>query len=392
MVYFEQHTSVVTLESSRPVIKNYNVLAKKLIFYEILFHDAWVKQTNAIYDSLEAPILTLRGNLRQEIVLNFDPFFRQIFEETEIIRKLGMEVPEIAQIVYMRQSRLLQTYEVMKSLLERFLSSKASIPPDLQVLMRPLVKKVEKAFMPGAHNLNWASSKIQDYFQYVENYLVELELLVAKVQEILRLRVNQILYDICHTWMLDIPDTPMEPMVLLEKVRSYCKIVAKDLEYKSRACESAVIELINFLLSNSGLDVPEELLLAWMNPFALGLDKVSTGLSLFLPQPTLSQHHAKQHSRKQPTHIIAQSLDPAVREELSGLHDEARHVFSYYGHKCIEALQKCTRISVDALRRRTEEPQISKRMARREKEPQTFMPLFLGKLQLTIPTISLKPP
>jgi len=162
MLYFQEKTKVLEREDARPVVQAYNGLAKKLIYFEILFHDAWVKQCSSIYDSLEAPLLTLRGTIRQEMVLNFDPFFRQIVDETEIIRKLDLEIPDVAQIVYYRQDRIFATYEKMKGLLDKFIYVKSRIPTDLSVLIRALLKRVEKSFMPGVTNINWTSFKCDE--------------------------------------------------------------------------------------------------------------------------------------------------------------------------------------------------------------------------------------
>ena len=83
-----------------------------------------------------------------------------------------------------------------------------------------------------------------------------------------------------------------------------------------------------------------------------------------------------------PTYVVA------TREELSHVHEECRHVFAYYENKFLEALQKTTRLSLDSIRKRTEEPQISKRNP--QKVPH-HIPLFYTDLMLTIPSISLKP-
>ncbi|CAG7714181.1 unnamed protein product [Allacma fusca] len=372
MSLFEKETNILKRDEAKPTIKNYNSLAKKLVFYEILFHDAWVKQANSVYDALEAPILTLRGTIRQELVLNYDPFFKQLIEETEIIRKMDLEIPDVAQIVYFRQAKLMQTYEEIKTLLERFLMTKTKIPPDLMVLVRTMVKKVEKAFMPGVSTINWTSLKTGEYFEYIDSHLKELEAIVAKINEIISLRINQILYDISHTMMTDIPEsTPMPVLEYLDKIRKYGAIVSKDLEYKSRACESAVIELINMLLANCDLNVPDELLFSWMNPNIL--------------QPPAG------HGKRANMGLLAviNSLSPSAKEDLLSLHEECRHVFGFYSQKCLEALQKTTRISLDILRKRTEEPQISKRQPEKQVNR---IPLFTADLILAIPVVQVKPP
>lgn len=206
MKWFEEKTSILKRDDAKPTIKLFNGTCKKLVLYEILVHESWVKTCNFIYDALEAPILTLRGNVRQELVLNFDPFFRQIIDETEIIRKMGLEVPEIALVVYYQQDKIFNTYERIKGLLERFLLIKHKVPQDLAVLLRPLLKKVEKAFMPGVTNINWTSLKCEEYFEYIDYHQCDLEEIIKKTHEILNLRVNQYLYEISHTLMIDFPE------------------------------------------------------------------------------------------------------------------------------------------------------------------------------------------
>jgi dynein heavy chain len=87
-------------------------------------------------------------------------------------------------------------------------------------------------------------------------------------------------------------------------------------------------------------------------------------------------------------------VDPSIiptqmsKDEQTHIYEECRHVFGFYNQKCIEALQKTTRISLDTLRARTEEPQVSKR------NPSKILnriPLLTADLTLTIPTIQLKP-
>ncbi len=79
---------------------------------------------------------------------------------------------------------------------------------------------------------------------------------------------------------------------------------------------------------------------------------------------------------------------PMSKEEQQHIYEESRNVFQFYNQKCIEALQKTTRISLDILRQRTEEPQISKR---NPGKVLNRVPLFCADLVLVIPTIQLKP-
>jgi len=87
-------------------------------------------------------------------------------------------------------------------------------------------------------------------------------------------------------------------------------------------------------------------------------------------------------------------VDPSIiptqmtKDEQTHIYEECRHVFGFYNLKCIEALQKTTRISLDIVRSRTEEPQVSKR------NPGKILnrvPLLTADLILTIPTINIKP-
>ncbi|ODM96104.1 Dynein heavy chain 5, axonemal [Orchesella cincta] len=376
MKWFQEKTDVLKRDGATPTVKLFNSVAKKLIFYEILFHESWMTQCNSVYDALEAPILTLRGNMRQELVLNFDPFFRQIIEETEILRKMELEIPDIAQVVYYKKEKLYATYERIKGLLERFLGMKSKIPQDLALLMRPIMKKVEKAFMPGVTNINWTSFKTEEYFNYIEAHQNELEDVIRKLQEIITIRINQVLYDISHTMLIDIPDDRAMPQEeFLDKIHRYGGLVSQDLEYKSRICEHAVVELIHALLTSCELPMPDDPYNAWLS----GAGAV--------PLPG-EDSNAKSGGQDKP--LIDPTLIPTqmTKEEMVHIYEECRHVFGFYNQKCIEALQKTARISLDILRTRTEEPQVSKR---NPGKVLNRVPLFFADLTLTIPTITLKP-
>jgi hypothetical protein len=265
MKWFQEKTDILSREDAKPTIKQFNMVCKKLLFYEMLVHDSWIKQCNAVYDALESPILTLRGSVRQELVLNFDPFFRQIIEETEIIRKLDLEVPDIALIVYYKQDKIFERYERIKGLLERFLIIKFRVPTDLAVLMRPILKKVEKSFMPGVTNINWTSLKANEYFDFIELHQKELEEAITRALEVINIRINQCLYDISHTMMIDFPDDrPMSTTEYMDRIKRYGIIVSKELEYKSRLCETAVVDLINMLLATCDMPTPPETPTLWL--------------------------------------------------------------------------------------------------------------------------------
>jgi len=265
MKYFQEKTTALKKEEAKITIKLFNTVCKKLLFYEMMVHESWIKQCSSIYDALESPILTLRGTVRQELVLNFDPFFRQIIEETEIIRKLDLEVPDIALIVYYKQDQIFERYERIKGLLERFLLNKFRVPNDLSVLMRPLMKKVEKSFMPGVTNINWTSLKAPEYFDFIELHQKELEETITRTVEIISIRINQCLFDISHTMMIDLPEErPMNWPEYMDRIRRYGVVVAKELEYKSRLCEQAVVDLINMLLSTCDMPTPSESPTMWL--------------------------------------------------------------------------------------------------------------------------------
>lgn len=44
MNHFKTKTKVLDRDDSRPMIKNFNSVSKKLVFYELLLHDAFCKQ------------------------------------------------------------------------------------------------------------------------------------------------------------------------------------------------------------------------------------------------------------------------------------------------------------------------------------------------------------
>ena len=153
----------------------------------------------------------------------------------------------------------------MKFLLDKFNLMRQKVPNDLILLIRPLLKNVKKAFMPGVYTINWTSFKCEEYFKFIQENLNKFETMTLKINDIASIQLPQFLNDISHTLMCDLPEDPMTVTEFMEKIKLYAAIVSKDLEYKSRACESAVIQLINTLLTATHSEIPSDLVYSWLN-------------------------------------------------------------------------------------------------------------------------------
>jgi dynein heavy chain len=52
MQQFQQHPTVLRNAGAKPVIRNYNKIAKVLLEFEVLYHRAWLQQVNPQVDVL----------------------------------------------------------------------------------------------------------------------------------------------------------------------------------------------------------------------------------------------------------------------------------------------------------------------------------------------------
>lgn len=93
----------------KKIIKNYNKLAEVLVAFELLYHRAWERQVVAAKSGLKASLL-VRHPETKELFVNLDPDILTLVRETEVMSRLGMEIPAGAQMLRAKQSAIKENY------------------------------------------------------------------------------------------------------------------------------------------------------------------------------------------------------------------------------------------------------------------------------------------
>lgn len=182
-------------------------------------------------------------------------------------------VPDVGQVLVFCKEKLLNSYEVVKSLIERNDAIRMNIPTLFLPMMRPQLIKMENAFMAGFATITWTSMKIPQFCEEVTNVLDYIEMFVKEVRDMKEARIDEVLETLSTTCLVYLPPDAISPSDFLEQnikhrnklgLCSACKypifilklfISAKEIELKSSTIESCVTELINKFLSV--IDQPE---------------------------------------------------------------------------------------------------------------------------------------
>ncbi|XP_049886262.1 dynein axonemal heavy chain 8 [Pectinophora gossypiella] len=370
MKVFIQHHEVITHMNTQRCIKLYNVMQIVFTEYELIYHDAWAENVDQVRLGLIAPLL-IRHPATNMFVVNFNIYIPECIREVEYMWQLGLTVPDSAQIVAFCKGKIYYNYERIKSLVERNNQIRISMPKLYLPLLRAQLIKIDKAFQPGLSTITWTSLEIRDYCQNIEKALNEVDLFVKEVVDMKEARIDAIMKSITKTLLVYLPEKAVEPNVFYEENVVRRDEIALELQKKSWNAEIAVIELIHkFLMS-----VPSKQIHDLVNNW-LDTEKA-------LKQVTSA-------TRVLPDDAAFMEVENPERYETLHAINECNELFAYFATKCLESLIKCTRQSLDLLRRRASVSSFLT-MTIDPEEQKKLKPLMLTKMYLQIPRISIKP-
>jgi dynein heavy chain len=326
MRMFKEHSRVLESPDAKRHIKNFNKLASALIEFETLWHRSWYRVVEQAKTGLQATLLVADPETGR-IFVNFDPQILQLIKETKSLQRLGLEVPESAKILCIKESELKQAHMRLQFMLQERERVNARVPSILKRAIAHHIEQVEEAIRPGLTRLSWTSLNLDSYLASIHEQLSKLGELVDKVLDIEECRIKAGLQHIAETCLCDIPSEHEQWSVeeFLEKTERRCALVADMIQKKSELIEAAVGDL---------------------------LSEVSRGVS---------SERAKE-------------LDQAFEE-----------VLHHFSHKNFEAIVQCTRGSLDLIKSRLGSigNQYNKSMANR--------PFFKAEIVLSIPNVILQP-
>jgi dynein heavy chain len=209
----------------------------------------WVEGVSNAYTGLQASVL-VRDPESKEIKSNFDPKIYELLQETRKMFELKLELPEIAHTLTIIEPRLKKHQAFVAQMIGDYKSSVASIPEKVSALLTPALRKVDAVMEVGLSSLSWTSVNLDTYVKNVSDKLEEFKTLLAKVNDILEIRIYGVLQSIRETQLCQLPNkTAWTVSQYLSEVEHVCTKEAQDIERKSALIEVAVKELIDLLLS-----------------------------------------------------------------------------------------------------------------------------------------------
>jgi dynein heavy chain len=351
-IFKSKHELLKTMEAKK-VIKNFNKMAAVLVEFEMLYHRGWFKAVDTARSGLNSSLLIKGKENGQHLYVNFDNQIFELIDEAKYMIKMGLELPESAHSMITNEATIKNAHRDVSAALRRYYDLTGSIQALLVPLMRPFCEKVEAVLSRGAKELSWQSASLDTYVTDCDSAINELEILTKQVSDILECRIEATLKDMESTSLCHVPENDtMTPQAFLELTETTCNKALESLKTQSLKVEASVEELIETLKDNLK-DTPG---------LMVGMDE---------DHYPCTNPEGKHKTRCQ------ECLCCSFYNTLNT-----------FTQRNTEALIKCTKTSLDQIRRRL---QVSSVYGKSKESEEHKVPLFKTDIALEIPLIRIKP-
>lgn len=247
--------------------------------------------------------------------------------------RLDLEVSEFIRIITYCKDKIFSSYEVVKKLVEENDNVRRSIPSLFLPLMSPIFAKLELAFQPCLSVVTWTSLKIPEVCDEIRRVIHEVGGFTKKIKDAKEARVDEVFEIISETNLINLNNDAMSPAQFSSDNLTFGVAIGEELEIKSSAAETAVIAIINKCLGLIKDPEVEEDKYLWLDPERVRRQIGSqTRMSVGDFEPGFG--------------VIDEKV-PLIR-----IHNNCMEVFAYFNNKLIEALVKCTKRSLEILKKR----------------------------------------
>ncbi|KNE55648.1 hypothetical protein AMAG_01535 [Allomyces macrogynus ATCC 38327] len=244
MVFFTEHTNVLALPDAKKHVKNYNRIARALIEFEMLYHQAWLGTIDQAKVGLQATLLVAdpAGNL----FVNFDPQILQLIKETKHMQRMGLEVPESVASLAAKERYFKGIYMDLCAVLQAKRAIVDRIPPILKDATAPHVHVLDKTLAPGLVSLTWSSMNLEGYIANCNAQIAKLDELIVKVLDIATCRIAVGLRKLTEMQLCDIPGETEQWTLeqFLDKTDKRCASVVQLISNRSNLVENATRDMI----------------------------------------------------------------------------------------------------------------------------------------------------
>ncbi|GCC35016.1 hypothetical protein chiPu_0013494 [Chiloscyllium punctatum] len=355
MKFLKSNVEILKTPDMKKVIKNYNKMAAVLLEFEVLYHRGWCRAVDFAQNGLHASLL-VRHPETKEILVNFDPAVFEVLIEAKYLYKMGLDVPEAAFNLCLKETRIKNYYLSLQELLSNYQNVANTIPSIIQPMMKPFIGQVDEAFIPGLTMLSWTSLNIERFIENVYDLLAELKHIVKQVSDTLECRIERVLHEMSLTALVDLPeDDLVEPQVFREMTENIVASAGQALSIQSQQLERSMYQLMDGLTQKLK---PEE-------------------------QANFQDTYA--------------CLHPDAKQKTRCQECLPCSYYNLMGHICqknTDALVKCTKLSLDAIKRHLQVT--SSKYEAAKSFPgggveATKAPFFKSEIVLAIPNVVMRP-
>ncbi|XP_041797657.1 dynein heavy chain 5, axonemal isoform X1 [Chelmon rostratus] len=396
MDLFQQHPGVLSTPEAKRIIRNFNRVARVLLEFEMLYHHSWMKKMEDARVGLQASLL-VRSPETGELFVNFDQEILTQIREANCMTRMNLEIPPFAVLLQQKQDTLKKNHNKLQLMLSENTRVRAKIQTAFEQLAMPHVAKVDEAIQPGLTSLNWTSLNIDKYLCRIDKALVDLELLMDRVNDLVEFRIDAVLQEMSGSTLCVLPeDEPVTCEEFVQTTRDRCIRQAQSLHTKSSLVEEAANELINMLLEfdhnqrEEVEKVEEESCIESKTVDHIDSEGEDEGRSegrLFSRNTVL------------PSASVGPS-SPLVRRKkkrdlMEVMEAEAQELLSYFNHRNVDALLRLTRNTLEMLRKRIHASSLMHFLAESDSpsrgKSSSQQAIFRVNVTLCIPNIAMVP-
>ncbi|KAM6082368.1 dynein axonemal heavy chain 8 [Chlamydotis macqueenii] len=334
--YFHKKSNILASPEGKAVVKLYNRIAYVLVEFEVVYHNAWMKEMSQLQYPLQATIFA-RHPKTGKFLVNFDPQIPEIVRETKCMIKLGLEVPEQAKKIVKIENNLKSNKLRLEDLLQYYEDLCQETPVIFVNLMAPKMKKMEAVLRQGLTTLTWSSVTLESFFQEADQVLYIFKQFLKKVNDFSEVQIDLILEEISNTLLVVLPeDGPIKVKNMLTCNETYTKECAELLNHKSMCIEDAVQELISIFEKNYEIKRSEK-----------------TSEKHVLP---VKEKHVVfgniEEERENNTSAALHGDSSKDKDKEEEFKKKCKEMVACFSHRLLESLQKATRLTLDSLKKR----------------------------------------
>ncbi|EFN74803.1 Dynein heavy chain 8, axonemal [Camponotus floridanus] len=183
--------------------------------------------------------------------------------------------------------------------------------------------------------ITWSSLKIPKVCANIEEAIQNAEIFVKEVTDMKEARVDEVIESIAETMLFQLEEQPKSPEQLLADNIAFRDKIAIDLEVKSSAAEKAVFTIINKFMDFITDPTVQDTKYKWMDTEKIQKQMGSESKFIRGPFEPGFGH-----------------IERTNKVKINKVHNDCIELFAYFNNKLIEALVKCTKNSLDLLKKK----------------------------------------